>query len=150
MMLDALFFTVTLSIIAYVAFGSRWSSRRAYCWSLLACVLLSVLIIIGFNEYEVEIQGNSPIHAGLLALCQYGALTLSAKVWFSIIYPGLQKFQKVALNLFMLGGLAGLVITSYRLKEGAPILLILLYPLASVALALIAETIEVSLEKKND
>lgn len=148
-MIDTLFLTITLLVMALVAFGARWLSMRAYSWMLFACIVFSVGLIVVFNEYEVEAQGNSPLHSSLMALCQYGALTLSAKIWFSIIYPKLYKFQRVALSLILIAALIGLVVASYSLKTNAPLAAILLYPVASISLALIAESIEAFLHQKN-
>lgn len=148
-MLDYSFLAVTLLVLVFVLVGSRWLSRVAYNRMLLLCFFLSVAIIVLFNEYEVELQGNSPLHSALMALCQYGALTLSAKVWFSINYPKFPRFLKIVINLAMYGGLIGLVIANYVIKTGSPLLVILLYPLGSVSLALVAETIEESLHTKS-
>ena len=147
--LDYTFLAATLFVVAYVLLGSRWLSKRAYSRILFLCFFLSVAMIVLFNEYEVEPRGNSLLHSALLALCQYGALTLSAKVWFSINYPKFPRFLKIVINLVMYGGLIGLVIANYVIKTDAPLLVILLYPLGSVSLALIAETIEESLHRKS-
>jgi len=47
------------------------------------------------------------------------------------------------------GGLLVLMLTSYWLTQQAPLLIVLIYPLASIALALSAESIEEMFRKKN-
>lgn len=105
-------------------------------------------MIVGFNEYEIEVTENSPLHAGLMALCQYGALTLAAKVWFSINYATFNVHLRTVVGFLVHGSLLGLIVGSYMLKQSYPLLPILFYPAASISLALIAETIEERLHRK--
>ena len=52
-------------------------------------------------------------------------------------------------ELYMVyGGLLVLMLTSYWLTQQAPLLIVLIYPLASIALALLAESIEEMFRKK--
>ena len=146
-MKDAAFFVITLGILVFTVFGSRWCSLTAYSRLLLLSILLSILLIIGFNEYEIEIIGNSPLHAGLMALCQYGALTLAAKIWFSINYQAFSSRLKAFVGFLVHGSLLGLIVGSYMLEQSYPLLPILFYPVASISLALIAEVIEERLHR---
>ena len=132
--------------MVFTACGGRFLRLNYYSWALFICVLLSIGIIVGFNELEVEVVGGSPLHAGLMALCQYGALTLATKIWFSINYSNFWPRQKSVLGFVIHGGLLSLVVASYWFKQNYPLLPILMYPLASISLALIAETIEEHLQ----
>lgn len=147
-MKDIAFFVVTSAMLFFAVFASRWCSLVLYSRLLLASIFLSILMIVIYNEYEIEVIGNSPLHAGLIALCQYGALTLTAKIWFTLNYTRLSIPLRTIVGFTVHGCLLVLIVGSYMLKQSHPLLPILFYPVASISLALIAETIEERLHRK--
>lgn len=147
-MIDSIYLVVVTIIIAFVILGARYFKVRTYSLLLLFCMMLSVTAIIIYNELYVESSLKTPFHSALLSLGQYGALTLSAKVWFSINYDRFSAFTRILVNSMVYGGLLVLMLTSYWLTQQAPLLIVLIYPLASIALALLAESIEEMFRKK--
>jgi hypothetical protein len=81
-MIDVIYLLVVILIIALVILGSRNLSVRTYSLLMFFCMLLSVAAVILYNELYLELSSKTPLHSALLSVGQYGALTLSAKVWF--------------------------------------------------------------------
>lgn len=148
-MIDAIYLIVVTLIIALVILGARCFQVRTYSLVMLFCMVLSVTAVILYNELYLESSSKTPLHSALLSMGQYGALTLSAKVWFSINYDRFSAVTRIVVNSMVYGALLVLVLTSYWLKQQAPLLVVLLYPLASIALALLAESIEEMFRNRN-
>ncbi|MGI9142911.1 MAG: hypothetical protein ACR2IJ_06930 [Fluviibacter sp.] len=147
-MLDLIFLVFVIFIIVVVATAWRFTSRRAYSYLLVASAMLSGAMIVFFSKYEIAATGNSPLHAALLSFGQYGALTLSAKIWFGLNYAAFNRVGKFLANLIVHGTLLLVIAANYWFKTQSAELLILLYPLASISLVLIAEEVEEALHKK--
>jgi hypothetical protein len=141
-MIDVIYLLVVILIIALVILGARNLPVRTYSLLMLFCMLLSVAAVILYNELYLESSSKTPLHSALLSVGQYGALTLSAKVWFSINYDRFTALTKIFVNCVVYGAFLVLVLTSYWIQQQTPLLMVLLYPLGSISLALLAESIE--------
>ena len=149
-LIDVIYSVVVFLIIAFVMLGARNLQVRTYSLLMLFCMLLSVAAIILYNELYVEASSKTPLHSALLNVGQYGALTLSAKVWFSINYDRFSVPTKIFVSSLVYGAFLVLVLTSYWIQQQNPLLMVLLYPLGSISLALFAESIEEKLRHRTE
>ncbi len=149
-MIDVIYLVVVILIIAFVILGARYFQVRTYSLIMMFCMLLSVTAVILYNELYLESSSKTPLHSALLSVGQYAALTLSAKVWFSINYDRFSAFTKIVVNVVVYGAFLVLMLTSYWLKQQSPLLMVLLYPLGSIAIALLAESIEEKLRHRTE
>ena len=147
---DVIYSVVVILIIALMILGARNLQVRTYSLLMLFCMLLSVAAIILYNELHIEASTKTPLHSALLYVGQYGALTLSAKIWFSINYDRFSAPTKIFVNGLVYGAFLVLVLTSYWIQKQIPLLTVLLYPLGSISLALLAESIEEKLRHRTD
>jgi hypothetical protein len=89
---------------------------QIYSYALLGVVALTTINAYIFSELEIKLLGKSPLHSGLLALAQYGVVTLASKLWISINYPGLSGSISVAVKALIYGSLISVVTASYWLS----------------------------------
>lgn len=141
-MVDALFFLSLIGFISAIIFGANKFPRNLYNLILLAIVFVSSSLTILFYEFDIELSNSTPLHTGLLAFAQYGVVTLASKIWFSLNYSQLGKVSKFLINFIIFGSLFTLIIANYWVKSINPVYVLLIYPLASLSLSLIAENIE--------
>lgn len=141
-MVDALFFLSLIGFIGAIIFGANKLPRNLYSLILVVIVFVSSSLTILFYEFDIELSNSTPLHTGLLAFAQYGVVTLASKLWFSLNYSRLGRASKFLINFIIFGSLFTLVVANYWVKSINPVYVLLIYPLASLSLSLIAETIE--------
>jgi len=116
--------------------------RQQYSQLMAVIFIASCFVIIWFHETVIDVSQSSPMHAAILVLAQFGTLTLTSKIWFSINYKKLSKKLQTMLKVILFGALSTIIAFSYWLYKISPEMQLLLYPLASLAISLIAEMIE--------
>jgi fluoride ion exporter CrcB/FEX len=116
--------------------------RQRYSQLMAVIFITSCFVIIWFHETVIDVSQSSPMHAAILVLAQFGTLTLTSKIWFSVNYKTLSKRSQTMLKVILFGALSTFIIFSYWLYKISPEMQLLLYPFASLAISLAAEMIE--------
>ena len=116
--------------------------RQQYSQLMAVIFIASCFVIIWFHETVIDVSQSSPMHAAILVLAQFGTLTLTSKIWFSVNYKTLSKRSQTMLKVILFGALSTFIIFSYWLYKISPEMQLLLYPFASLAISLAAEMIE--------
>jgi hypothetical protein len=130
---------------------------------LVAFTLLAVAIPLGCLLFEP--QGYSRWLAGVLVLAvmamawlhactdaavvttrlHYSTLAVGFKLWFSLNYPRFGRTARIAVHGLAHASLAFIVVAGYSLKAAHPLVVFLIYPLSSLSVALVAESVELKL-----
>jgi len=87
-------------------------------------------------------EGQTPIHASVLALAQFAVLGLAFKLWLSINYQNLRKAIRVTFHIVSHTSFSMIILFGYWAKNNHPLGLFFLYPLAGLSVSLIGESIE--------
>lgn len=129
-------------------FGARYLRAQNYS-RLLAVVLVCAIaaMIVLHSTDAVEISDNRT-HYTILAVAQFGVVALGFKVWFAINYHILTRPVRTVLHVVAHGSLIFAIIAGYWIKVVHPVLGFILYPLSSLSVALISESIEESIARR--
>lgn len=145
---DLVFLLGFITLGALILLGSRYLDPYAYSKLLAVVVSLAMAITVWFQATMIRGEGVSQVHFTVLAISQFGVLALSFKLWFSFNYPRFNRTLRVSVHVLSHASLAVLVFAGYWLKATHPVIIFLLYPLSSLSVALIAESIEEAAERR--
>jgi hypothetical protein len=145
---DVVFFLGFITLGALILLGSRYLDPYAYSRLLAVVVGLALAIMIWFHTIAIKVEGDSQIHFTVLAIAQLWVLALSFKLWFSFNYPSFNRILRLLVHFLSHASLAVLVFAGYWFKATHPVITFLLYPLSSLSVALIAESIEEAAERR--
>ncbi|MES2385563.1 MAG: hypothetical protein V4593_13530 [Pseudomonadota bacterium] len=145
---DLVFLLGFVALGASVLLGGRYLHPYAYSKLLAVVVGLAMAVMVWFHTIAIRVEGDNQVHFVVLAIAQLGVLALSFKLWFSFNYPRFNRTLRVSVHVLSHASLAVLVFAGYWLKATHPVITFLLYPLSSLSVALVAETIEEAAERR--
>lgn len=145
---DLVFLLGFMTLGALILLGSRYLDPYAYSKLLAVVVSLALAGMVWFHTLAIRVEGNSQVHFTVLATAQLWVLALSFKLWFSFNYPRFNRTLRLSVHFLSHTSLAVLVFAGYWLKATHPVITFLLYPLSSLSVALIAESIEEAAERR--
>lgn len=125
--------------------GGRFLKLPNYSRLLVAVCAFAIVTMIFLHSTDTVERSNGWAHYTILALAQFGVLALGFKLWFSINYQILAPSLRILLHIAAHGTLIFAIVASYWLKTVHPVLSFVLYPLSSLSVALISESIEESI-----
>ena len=145
------FVVIFIAVALVVGFGGRRLSRQAYSRLLLLLACLMAVFIALYQYFDVarELE-NAAVHATAMAFAQLGVYGLTFKVWLAINYRHLSRHARVWVHLASHGSFAVAVIAGYWMKLQHPAVALLIYPLNSLSLSLIAQAIESGVQERGD
>ena len=145
---DLIFLLGFSALGALIPLGSRYLDPYTYSKLLAVVISLAMALMVWFHTIAIRVEGDNQIHFVVLAIAQLGVLALSFKLWFSFNYPRFNRTLRVSVHMLSHVSLAVLVFAGYWLKATYPVITFLLYPLSSLSVALIAESIEEAVERR--
>jgi cation transport ATPase len=145
---DLIFLLGFVTLGALVLLGSRYLDSYAYSKLLAVVIILAMVVMVWFHAIAIRVEGDSQVHFIVLAIAQFWVLALSFKLWFSLNYPRFNRALRVSVHVLSHASLAVSVFAGYWLKTAHPVIVFLLYPLSSLSVALIAESIEEAAERR--
>ncbi len=145
---DLVFLLGFITLGAVILLGSRYLDPYAYSKLLAVVVSLAMAVMVWFHTIAIKVEGDSQVHFTVLAIAQLWVLALSFKLWFSFNYPRFNRTLRVSVHVLSHASLAVLVFTGYWLKATHPVITFLLYPMSSLSVALIAESVEEAAERR--
>lgn len=101
-----------------------------------------------FQILDIMVDGNTPVHAALITFAQYGVYALAFKLWLSINYPSFSLGTRALMHMLSHSVLLSVIVASYWFKSQYSFLLVIVNPLVSLSVALIAETIEETMARR--
>lgn len=147
---DLIFLLGFATLGALILLGSRHLEPRSYSRLLAIVVGLALALMVWFHTVAIRAEGDSQIHFVVLAGAQLWVLALSFNLWFSFNYPAFNRTLRVSVHVLSHASLVVLVFAGYWLKATHPVITFLLYPLSSLSVALIAESIEEAAERRSE
>lgn len=139
---DILFLIWIAACLILITLTPGKISKSTYSKLMAAIFLLSCLMLTWFHETVVDISASNSLHGALIAFAQVATLTLSSKMWLKINFHLLSKSVRLITNSLAYGALLAITIFAYWFYKSAPELQLLLYPLASLAIAITTEILE--------
>lgn len=139
---DFLYLTSFVVLAVTIFCGSRRLSPRAYSKLLAVVLAIAIALIAWFNTSAIVAEGESLVHSTVLAFAQFGVLSLAFKVWLALNWEQFPRPTRRALHLCAHAALLFVIVTGYWLKATHSVIAFLLYPLSSLSVALVAESIE--------
>lgn len=133
------------ALAAAIPIGCRLFSTGGYSRWLAGIMGLAIGALAWLHAYTDQAAATVGLHYTIVTLAQFAVLALGFKLWFSINYPRFGRSARVAVHLAAHTGLAFVVVAGYSLKAAHPLITFLIYPLASLSVALVAESVELRL-----
>lgn len=146
---DFLYLGGFLALGASILLGSRYLLARPFSHLLGSTIGLTIAAMAWFHLIAVRSEAESQVHYTVLTIAQYGVLALGFKLWFSLNYPRFNRASRVVAHSLAHVSLTFVIFAGYWLKTTHPIIVFLLYPLSSLSVALIAESIEEAAERRS-
>lgn len=139
---DLLFILWILACLSIILFTPGKIGKISYSRLMAGIFICSCLVTTWFHETVMDVSKTSPLHGAILAFAQVGTLTLSSKLWLSLNF---KKFTTIIRSLIcgiLYITLLAITICSYWFSKFIPELLLILYPIASLAISITAEMLE--------
>lgn len=145
---DFIYLAGFIALGAFILTGSYYLSARQFSHLLGLTIGLTTASMAWFHVGALRSEADSPVHYAVLTIAQYGVLGLGFKLWFSLNYPRFNRASRLVAHSLAHASLTFVIFAGYWLKTTHPIHLFLLYPLSSLSVALIAESVEEALERR--
>ena len=145
---DCLYLGGFLALGASILLGSRYLHARPFSHLLGSTIGLTIAAMAWFHVVAIRSEAESPVHYTVLTIAQYGVLALAFKLWFSLNYPRFNRASRLVTHSSAHASLTFVIFAGYWLKITHPIVVFLLYPLSSLSVALIAESVEEALQRR--
>lgn len=139
---DLLFILWILACLSIILFTPGKIGKIGYSRLVAGIFICSCLVTTWFYETVIDVSKTSPLHGAILAFAQVGTLTLSSKLWLSLNYKKFNKTVRISISIILYGALLTITICAYWLSKFIPELLLILYPIASLAISISAEMLE--------
>ena len=140
-----------IAVALLIGLGGRRLSRRAYSRLLLLLALLMAVFISLYQYFDVSREPeNALVHAAAMAFAQLGVYGLTFKVWLAINYHQMSRHARVWMHLVSHTSFALAIFAGYWMKLQHPAVALLIYPLNSLSLSLIAQAIEDGRERQDE
>lgn len=117
---------------------------------LIAVIALGIAAVGWLNAIVVIAEGDSLVHATVLAFAQFGVLALASKVWLALNWERFDRSTHRIVHLFAHTALLFVIVAGYWLKATHSVFVFLLYPLSSLSVVLIAESIKELVRQRED
>lgn len=121
---DFWYLTGFIALGAAVVWGSRRLSTAAYSRMLIAVIALGIVAVGWFNAIAVLAEGDSLVHATVLAFAQFGVLALASKVWLALNWERFDRSTHRIVHLFAHTALLFVIVESIeelvRQREDRP------------------------------
>lgn len=147
---DFVFLMIFLSFSITIMLGGRFLKLRNYSFLLISVCFFAIITMIFLHSTDSVEPSDGWAHYTILAIAQFGVLALGFKLWFAINYHNLTRPLRVLLHVAAHGTLVFAIVASYWLKTVHPVLSFILYPLSSLSVALISESIEGSITVRSE
>ena len=148
--LDLAFVGVFIAVALLIGFGGRRLSRVAYSRLLLLLALLMAAFIALYQYVDVGPEPeNAAVHATAMAFAQLGVYVLAFKLWLAINYGEMSRHGRLWLHLLSHSAFAVAIFAGYWLKLQHPAVALLIYPLNSLSVSLIAQAIETGIHERD-
>ena len=149
--LDLAFVGVFIAVALLIGFGGRRLSRVAYSRLLLLLALLMAAFIALYQYFDVGPEPeNAALHATAMAFAQLGVYVLAFKLWLAINYAQMSRHGRLWMHLISHSAFAVAIFSGYWLKLQHPAVALLIYPLNSLSLSLIAQAIETARQERDE
>lgn len=142
---DLAFLIGFMVLATAIPIGSRLFSAQGYSRWLAGIIALAIGTMAWLHVETIPGPATSRLHYTILTLAQFAVLSLGFKLWFSLNYPRFGRSARVAAHIAAHASLAVVVVAGYSLKAAHPVFVLLIYPLASLSVALVAESVELRL-----
>lgn len=139
---DLLFILWILTCLTIILFTPGKIGKIGYSRLMAGIFISSCLVTTWFHETVIDVSKTSPLHGAILAFAQVGTLTLSSKLWLSLNFKKFSKTIRIYVSVILYGSLLTITIFAYWLSKIIPELLLILYPIASLAISISAERLE--------
>lgn len=139
---DLLFIFWILTCFSFIVLTPGKIGKVSYGRLMAAIFLCSCLVTTWFHEAVIDVSKTSPLHGAILAFAQVGTLTLSSKLWLSLNFKKFSDGIRISIYVILYGALLTIVICAYWLSNIIPELLLILYPISSLAISITAEILE--------
>ena len=139
---DAIFILWICTCFSIILFTPGKIGKITYGRLMAAIFICSCFATIWFHETVIDVSKTSPLHGAILAFAQVGTLTLSSKLWLTLNFSKFDKVARSTLYVALYGALLAITTLSYWLSKLLPELLLVLYPMASLAISITAEILE--------
>lgn len=139
---DLLFILWILTCLTIILFTPGKIGKTGYSRLMAGIFIISCLVTTWFHETVIDVSKTSPLHGAILAFAQVGTLTLSSKLWLSLNFKKFSKTIRIYISVILYGSLLTMTICAYWLSKIIPELLLILYPIASLAISISAEMLE--------
>jgi len=125
----------------------KWIPKQRYSRLLVAVALTNAVLMLSFHFERPASSAANLLHWIIVALAQYGIFALSLKIWLAINYKRLGPRAHTLLHSLSHGSLLLVLFGGFWMKANHSVILALVYPLAGMSIALIAESIEEQINK---
>ena len=139
---DLLFILWILTCFSIIVLTPGKIGKISYSRLMAAIFICSCLVTTWFHETVIDVTKTSPLHGAILAFAQVATLTLSSKLWLSLNFKKFSKTTRILISVILYGTRLTITICAYRLRKVIPELLLVLYPIASLAISISAEMLE--------
>ena len=139
---DLLFIVWILNCLSIILFAPGKIGKVGYSRLMAGIFICSSLMTTWFHETVIDVSKTSPLHGAILAFAQVGTLTLSSKLWLSLNFKKFSRVIRVLICTILYSTLLTITICAYWLSKIAPELLLVLYPISSLAISISAEMLE--------
>lgn len=139
---DLLFIFWILTCLSIILFTPGKIGKVGYSRLMAGIFICSCLVTTWFHETVMDVSKTSPLHGAILAFSQVGTLTLSSKLWLSLNFKNFSKAVRSLIYFIIYGALLTITICAYWLNKIVPELLLILYPIASLATSITAQMLE--------
>ena len=139
---DLFFILWVLACLSIILFTPGKIGKIDYSRLMAGIFICSCLVTTWFHETVIDVSKTSPLHGAILAFAQVGTLTLSSKLWLSLNFKKFSKVIRVLICTILYSTLLIITICAYWLSKIIPELLLVLYPISSLAISISAEMLE--------
>lgn len=139
-------FLVAFALLAVaIPLGCLLFEPQGYSRWLAGVLVLAVMAMAWLHAGTDAAVVTTRLHYSTLAVAQFAVLALGFKLWFSLNYPRFGRTARIAVHGLAHASLAFIVVAGYSLKAAHPLVVFLIYPLSSLSVALVAESVELKL-----
>lgn len=139
---DLLLILWILACLSITFFTPGKIGKIGYSRLMAGIFICSCLATSWFHETVIDVSKTSPLHGAILAFAQVGTLTLSSKLWLNLNFKKFNPIIRTLLCTILYGALLTMTICAYWISKIIPELLLILYPMSSLAISISAEMLE--------
>lgn len=142
---DVVFLVAFALLAVAIPIGCLLFEPQGYSRWLAGVLVFAVMAMAWLHAATDAAVVTTRLHYSTLAVAQFAVLALGFNLWFSLNYPRFGRTARIAVHGLAHASLAFIVVAGYSLKAAHPLVVFLIYPLSSLSVALVAESVEMKL-----